>query len=73
MNKEIVITDIIDIITDFVKQEKQKAVSDKLTELCKEVLNSHTPCYEEDGTVSYAPDISDKQKIKQLFTEAGMK
>ena len=60
MEKEIVITDIIDIITDFVKQEKQKAVSDRLTELWKKINQSD-------------PESVDKDDLQELFTEAGMK
>ena len=60
MDKEIVITDVIDIITDFVKQEKEKAVSDRLTELWKKINQ-------------YGPDSVDKDDLQELFTEAGMK
>ena len=56
----IVITDIINIITDFVKQEKKKAVSDRLTELWKKINQ-------------YDPDSVDKDDLREFFIEAGMK
>ena len=60
MEKEIVITDVIDLEAAFVKQEKKKAVSDRLTELWKKINQ-------------YDPDSVDKDDLQQLFTEAGMK
>ena len=60
MEKEIVITDIIDLEVAFVKQEKKKAVSDRLTELWKKINQ-------------YDPDSVDKDDLREFFTEAGMK
>jgi len=60
MEKEIVITDVIDLAVAFVKQEKQKAVSDRLTELWKKINQ-------------YDPDSVDKDDLQEFFTEAGMK
>ena len=60
MEKEIVITDVIDLAVAFVKQEKKKAVSDRLTELWKKINQ-------------YDPDSVDKDDLQEFFTEAGMK
>ena len=68
MDKEIVITDVIDLEVAFVKQEKQKAVSDKLTELLKG-LDEYRFWY----GAGIKADVVKYECIKQLFTEAGMK
>ena len=69
MNKEIVITDVIDLEVAFVKQEKKKAVSDKLAELWEKVNDSLLTNVFLSGEETY--DTLDD--LKQLFTEAGMK
>ena len=56
----IVITDVIDLAVAFVKQEKKKAVSDRLTELWKKINQ-------------YDPDSVDKNDLREFFTEAEMK
>ena len=69
----IVITDIIDIITDFIKQEKVKAAASEkskaLTELFKKLEFNCRLC-----RCSFQREnvINDKS-LKQFFTEAGMK
>ena len=69
MDKEIVITDVIDLAVAFVKQEKKKAVSDKLAELWEKVNDSLLTNVFLSGEGTY--DTLDD--LKQFFTEAGMK